>query len=550
MAQLVFIKGFNKGGSVELLGERIVLGRNADCQVVLNIPAVSREHAVIRKINGKYYIEDLKSRNGTFINDQEVSARTQLKDNDKIKICDCVLAFLDDQTLPLNPGDLPAVQTEEEGSSTIEATLTQSSKQVLNVQPTDKLAMLVELGQDLSQVLEPEQLLPKIVESLFNVFRQADRAFIIMAEENRLIPKAIKSRRLSDETTLAFSRKIVYQCLETGQSILSEDATADKRFDLSQSIADCRIRSVMCAPLTGRSAEGRAFGVIQLDTQDRLKKFTQDDLKLLLSVAGVASVAMENASMHQSLVRRAGLERDLKIAHQVQMSILPKRFPKHHGYEFHAHYESAQEVGGDYYDFIPLGDHFVGVLIGDVAGKGIPAALFMAKVASDARFCMLTERNLHGAVTKLNTLMQEAGALDRFVTLGASVVDVKAHRVACANAGHHAPLIYRKAKNDFEVGISKEKSGPPLGVVDDYEFESVIFNLDIGDCVVFFTDGVTEAVNKDDQEFKMSGVMQALKAGPMTPKAMVERLVAAVKHHSQGCKQHDDLTIVALGRLS
>src|SRR5205085_5132898 len=144
----------------------------------------------------------------------------------------------------------------------------------------------------------------------------------------------------------------------------------------SQSIADCRIRSVMVAPLTMRST-GKAFGVIQIDTQDRHKKFTPDDLRLLLAVAGQSSIGLENARLHENVVARAGLERDLKLAHQVQLSFLPKRLPQIAGYEFFAHYESALEVGGDYYDFIPLPQSRLAVMLGDVAGKGVPAALLM-----------------------------------------------------------------------------------------------------------------------------------------------------------------------------
>src|SRR5262249_18377218 len=155
-----------------------------------------------------------------------------------------------------------------------------------------------------------------------------------------------------------------------------------------QSIADCKIRSVMCVPLISRNTN-KAFGVIQLDTLDRFKKFAEDDLKLLLAVAGQAAGPIDNANMHDTIVARAGLERDLKVARDVQKSFLPKVMPKYPGYEFFAHYESAQEVGGDYYDFIPLPNGRLGIMIGDVAGKGIPAALFMAKVSSDMRFCAL-----------------------------------------------------------------------------------------------------------------------------------------------------------------
>src|SRR5207244_5915454 len=184
------------------------------------------------------------------------------------------------------------------------------------------------------------------------------------------------------------------------------------QFDMSQSIAECKIRSMVVAPLLSRFNE-QAFGVIQLDTQDRFKKFTQDDLRLLMAVAAQAGVALDNARMHESLITRAGLERDLELAKHVQKSFLPKKLPVAPGYDFFAHYESAQEVGGDYYDFIPLPGGRLAVMIGDVAGKGVPAALLMAKVSSDSRFTMLTEAGPAEAVFKLNELMQEAALLDR-----------------------------------------------------------------------------------------------------------------------------------------
>src|SRR5262249_2724953 len=160
-------------------------------------------------------------------------------------------------------------------------------------------------------------LLDRVIDSLFRVFRQADRGFVILEEDGRLVPRVIKNRRPEDESEARFSRKIVQRCIETGQALLSADASADPGVDLSQSIADCKIRSVMCVPLMSR-ATGNAFGVVQLHTHNRLIKFTPDDLKLLLAVAGQAAVALEHASLHESLVARAGLERDLKLAHQVQ----------------------------------------------------------------------------------------------------------------------------------------------------------------------------------------------------------------------------------------
>lgn len=552
MAVLAFIKGANQGSTVELQGEKIVLGRNQDCTVVLNVPAVSREHAVIRRIQGKFYIEDMKSRNGTFVNNKEVTTRTLLKDNDKIKICDNILAFFESPPRADLPEEMRRTMAEaevdEEDSSTVEATLSGSSRQILEAQPAEKLRMLVELGAELSQTLNMDQLLPKIIDNLFQVFRQADLGFVILQEEGKLIPKVAKTRRTNDDSAPRFSRTIVNRCLENGQSVLIEDASSGKEVDLSQSIADCRIRSVMLAPLLSRQTS-KAIGVIQLVTQDRFKKFTQDDLRLLISVGGQAAVALENAKMHESLVARAGLERDLKLAQQVQMSFLPNKPPHVPGYEFFAHYESAQEVGGDYYDFIPLPGNRLNILNGDVAGKGVPAALLMAKVASDARFCSLTEKSLADTVYKLNELLQEASLLSRFVTLGAATLDTNTHEVTFVNAGHNPPIVYRKATNTFVEGMSRDQAGFPLAVADGIPYDSVTTTLEPGDCVLLFTDGVNESKNRQEQDFGFEGVYTTLKAGPTTPKAMGERLVSAVRQHALGRKPHDDMTVVIFGRL-
>lgn len=550
MALVVFVKGASQGSRVRLEGDRITLGRNADCGVVVSEPAVSREHAVIRRIQGAYFIEDLKSRNGTFLNNKEVKTRTQLKDRDRIKVCDTIIAFYEN-TVSDDASEAPEEERDE--SSTIEATLASTgSKALFTTQPAEKLAMLIELGQELSRTFDLTQLLPKVAESLFNVFKQADRVFVILAEEGRLVPKVVKTRRATEDANeTRFSRKIVTMCMETGQSLLWEDAASGKVVELTASIADVKIRSVMCVPLmTNDPANPKAFGVIQLDTLDRFKKFSQDDLKLLLSVAGQASVAIENSRMHESLLTRVGLERDLRLAQEVQKSFLPKTMPTAAGYQFFAHYESAQEIGGDYYDFIPLQSSRVGVMIGDVAGKGVPAALFMAKLSADARFCALTESSLDVAVTRLNVFLSDAGLLDRFVTLGACVVDPATHQVTCVNAGHMPPLVFRAATKEFETPVDAEGTGFPLGVVDGFAYEARSFHLDKGDAVLLFTDGVTESKNVDGADFQMEGVHKALRAGPMAAQPMIERVMAAIKKHAAGRKPHDDITLVSFARLT
>jgi sigma-B regulation protein RsbU (phosphoserine phosphatase) len=557
MASLHIVKGLNQGQQVPLDQERISLGRNPDCHVVIPVTSVSREHARITRVQGKYYIEDLQSRNGTYVNNQPIAQRTLLKNNDRIRICDFQATFLDSALppLPAELSDAPEEADDGDGSTTVEATLSHSSNLLLETQPAEKLRALLEISANLSKTLELDRLLPKIVDNLFLVFKQADRCFIILAEEAqtgaptlRLLPKVIKTRRPQDEQNARFSRSIVKQCLETAQAFLSDDASTDKRIALSQSVLDFRIRSVMCAPLV--NGEGKAFGVIQLDTQDRSKKFTQEDLKLLVGVSNQASVALENARFHEEQVARERQKRDLELAHQVQLSFLPRKLPEVASYEFFAHYEPALEVGGDYYGFVPLLNGGLAIAVGDVAGKGIPAALLMAKLSSDTRFCLLTEDDSARAVSTLNNLLYpHTSPLDRFVTLAACVLDPKTHTVTLVSAGHPPPMLYRKADGSLTDSMPKSVPGLPLGMMEDFDYESCQVTLQPGDALLFFSDGVPDAINTRNMPFGNEGIHAVLQAGgPMAARAFGERLVRAVKQHAAGRSQHDDITLVMLSR--
>ncbi len=425
MPSLQILKGNNEGSSLQLDGDRFVMGRNPDCAVVIPITSVSREHAQILRVQGKFFIEDKQSRNGTFVNNQAITSRTQLKHNDKIRICDFMAVFVDEATVTpaaSSTDDLDEYTDADGTTSTVEASLSATGGLLLETQPAEKLRGLLEISANLSKTLELGQLLPKIADSLFLLFRQADRCFLIQSEEgnlNKLMPRVVKTRRPQDEANARFSKSIVRRCLETAQAFLSDDATKDDRVQLSQSVVDFKIRSVMCVPLC--TAEGKAFGVIQLDTQDRSKKFTQDDLKLLWGVSNQASIALENARLLEDVVRQEKIKRDLELAHQVQLSFLPKSLPVVTDYQFGAFYQPALDVGGDYYGFIPTADGKLVAAVGDVAGKGIPAALLMAKLSSDTRFSVLTESDPGKAVTKLNNLLYEfTSQADRFVSLALS----------------------------------------------------------------------------------------------------------------------------------
>jgi serine phosphatase RsbU (regulator of sigma subunit) len=550
MASIQILKGANEGAVVPLDGDRFVLGRNPDCAIVIPVTSVSREHAQILRVQGKFFIEDRGSRNGTFVNNQAISARTQLKHNDKIRICDFQAAFLEPPP-GVTTADDPHDIVDEGATSTVEAMISQSSHLLLETQPAEKLRHLLEISGNLSKTLELGPLLPKIADSLFGLFRQADRCFIIQGEEGgKLLPRVVKTRRPHDEANARFSRSIVRRCMETGQAFLSDDASRDDRVQLSQSVVDFRIRSVMCVPLC--NAEGKAFGVIQLDTQDRSKKFTQEDLKLLWGVANQAAIAMENARMLEETVVRAKLKRDLELAHQVQMSFLPRQLPRVAGYDFFATYQSAQEVGGDYYGFTPLADGRLAATLGDVAGKGVPAALFMAKLSSDARFSLLTESDAGKAVAKLNNLLAEfAQQADRFVTLSLVVIDPVKHELTIVSAGHPSPLLYKPAGGSMTEVVPRDAGGVPLGIMEDMDYDGLTVHLEPGEALLLFSDGVLDPTNAENVPFGLQGIRAAVQgAGTVSPRVLVERVFNAVQRHAAGKPPFDDITLLGIGRIA
>ena len=563
MPSLILVKSpgvASPGETIPLDGDLLVIGRDADtCQIVIPHHAVSRRHAQISRAQGQFFIEDLKSRNHTFVNNKEVGARTPLRPDDRIKICDFLFRFHDERTAakpkPI-PVDPPEEEEEEDsgGMTTIEATKSPvSAKAFLEVAPSDRLRALLDISTGLSKTLELGPLLETIAKTLFDVFKQADRCFIILLDEaGKYIPKVTRLRRPGAEDT-RYSKTIVRKAVESLTSYLSEDASSDASLGPAASIAEFKIRSVMCVPLA--SSEGRPLGAMQLDTQDRAKKFREDDLNMLTIVANLASVAIEKARLHETLLTREKERKEIELAKAVQLGFLPQAFPEVPGYEFYHHYSPAQTVGGDYFDYVQLPNNRVAVVLGDVAGKGVPAALLVAKLSSEVRFCLLTEPDPARAVNLLNDQMIRGGLGDRFVTLAALVLDPAAHLLTVVNAGHMSPLQYRGSSGKLEDAISNDATGLPLGVMPGFEFESATIDLECGDLVAVYTDGVTDAMSPSGELFGMDRVRKYLSLGEQSvadssrPRRVGERLVQAVRTHASGRAQNDDIALIVFGRV-
>ena len=452
------------GQIVELKSDTIVVGRNPDCQVILDANGVSRRHAEIRRQGAEFFLADLDSRNKTRLNNAVLEPKVQhrLKSGDKITICEIEHVFYLNLPRENEPGgQVMTIDDSADGPTVHMLDASRSSALASAVKPEVKLRAILEITRNLSTELQIDKVAPKILDSLMELFPQAERLFLILQdpETKKLIRKAFKfrSHRRSlfgtatpdDEVPMSISRTIVNHVLGQKKALLSQDAGAEADLPTTASIADLKIRSVMCAPLL--TPDGQALGIIQLDTSDR-KQFSQDDLDVLTAVCSQAAISLQNAQMHESLLARERLDRDLKIAEQVQRRFLPTNVPKVPGYEFFAHYNPTYEVGGDYYDFVNLPRGRTAIALGDVSGKGIAAALVMAKFSGDTRYCVLTEDGPAKAAEALNELFCEAAIDEKFITMSLSVLDPSSHMLTVASAGHPPIFIRHKDGSVTEVG--------------------------------------------------------------------------------------------------
>lgn len=553
--------GPEAGKKYELTLPEYILGRHPECTIVIDVGAVSRHHCKVYKEAQSYWVEDLKSRNGTFVNEQQIVNKHRLQDGDQVRVCDVSFTYRGDAkpaglgsslfAPKLDESSFRAVlvdDADDSGSSTIMSKLDVRSGRsgaMLAASPEAKLKALIEITQSLGRAVSLDAVLPQVLDSLFRIFVQADRGFIglIDKETSKLIPRWTKLRRADSDETIRISRTISKQVLESKEAILSADAASDSRFEMSQSIADFRIRSMMCAPLV--DSDNNAMGILQIDTMDQRQRFTESDLELLVSAASQASIAIDNAQLHDEAIKQRTMERDLELAREVQRAFLPEKPPRITGYEFYDYYQAANEVGGDYYDYIDLPEGRVAVIVADVVGHGVAAAMLMAKLSAEARFCLLTETNPAAAVNRLNNKMSRL-QLDRFVTFVMTVLDPKANTATIVNAGHMAPIL-RRVNGRLEEP-SGEEAGLPLGVMEDTEYEAVQVQIHSGDSMTMYTDGIDEAMNRDGTQYTIERMRQMVKDSDGSPRGIGEPLLADVRQHLNGKAQDDDMCLVCLRR--
>jgi serine phosphatase RsbU (regulator of sigma subunit) len=541
MGTLVTLKGPFPGRRFPLDQPTTVLGRQASANICLESQAVSRQHARIHLQDGRYLVEDLHSSNGTYLNGKRLRERVAFKEGDTLQIGPYHFTLRVDATLA--PEEDEVIIREQIKADTSHHTLfAQDAAQ--------KLKVVLEISQHLARTLDMDALLGKLLDHLLGLFAQADRGMVVLCEGDQLVVRAQRNRRGDSPRRSTYSRTVVKKALETGAGILSDDARSDARFQASATLTYLSMRSLMCVPMIGQ--EGKHLGALQLDCYQPGRSFQVEDLQLLTAVGLQVAVVLENAALHAELLREERLRQELALAREIQQGYLPAEFPNpaEAGFELFATVHSAQEVSGDFYDFFSLPDKRLGFFVGDVAGKGIPAALFMVAVRSLSRHLALTSNSPAETLARLNTALAADNSTCMFVTLAHGIYEPATGVGVYALGGHPAPLL-RRANGGVEELL--RLGGQIIG----YEggeraWTDTPFRLEPGETLVLYTDGFTEARRpKQDAMFGLERLQQAL-GGDNTSlglEACVDAAFAAVERFTGSADFSDDLTLFLLRRF-
>lgn len=520
------------------LGRRVVaidkpvftIGRRstADLQVVST--DVSRDHADISQEDNRYIIRDRGSRYGTYVNGENVTERA-LTDGDRIRLgrSDAVeLLFV------VDAGDTSGLRDPSSGVADLR-------------QMAGLLTGLRALGS--GRVLD--EVLTLVLDSALDV-TSADRGFIMLANETSQLE--FKIARANGHvtlpgTTFATSHKIPHEVFQTGQSKMVGDLMDSSHADIHGGTIALGIRHVLCVPLRivryvvsrpAASDENKVIGVLYLDGREKATLLSRATRTSLETFATEAALAIESARLYAESAEKARLDRDLRVAAEIQRALLPEPKFESAGLDLAAVTVPCRTIGGDFYDYLDVGEGRFGFTLGDVSGKGPPAALLAAAVQSIFAAQAALGGNPAETMARINRALLRRAIEARFATMFYGVL-WNDGRLSYCNAGHESPIIVGRTQRSLETG------GVVLGLFDNAKYDAETVQLEPGDTIVVFSDGVSEARNGADEELGRERLVTALSSTRnLGAEATLERLLAAVRDFTAGAPQADDVTALVL----
>ena len=545
IARFCVLRGSEQIGEVELVDARIVIGRDPRVARV-HLPdsdfQVSREHACVCRADDGFSIVDLDSRNRTYVNGECVPAEhpCPLQHMDVVEICDYRLRFLDSVS---SAGGVGFVSEAEDAlDSSVSASADLSSNSLMERSKSNapaKLRAMTEFTRVLHGLLDQDAVVNAGLEQLLDVFPHADRALVVFvaSESGELSIRGIQCRNLDDRGA-AVSRTLIRHVLRSKEGVLSRDLTQQPEFS-APSIRFSKFPAVMCVPLFDR--EGDGFGVVQVDARTGGRFISETDLDLLSAIALQLSMAIDNTRLYAQELRREAFDRDLEQARSVQLSLLPGSPPEFHGCEFYDYYAPARLVGGDFYDYVPLPTGDLAIVLGDVSGKGLAAALVAVNITTAIRFLLKSGTAPADVLTHVGDGLVSA---QHFATLVLVRMQQDSREFDLYNAGHRPPLLRDPSGRLVTVGEAGGQQ--PLGVVEGVKYAPAVERMPLDGPMVLFSDGLIDASRQGDDRYGPQRLWDRAASGPPSAAEFGRWIMDDVLAHSDPANQVDDITTICV----
>ena len=535
--------------------DRVTLGRSTANQ--LSYPediGLSRQHVALTYEEGQWSVEDLGSKNGTMLNGQKLEAKMPFRPGDRIAAGHLTIEFLGAGSTQLTRDTVEFVENEEQFSSTA-TTVVASLDAVLGPQAGDATMLaatdmnkttvmtgnpqmwaLIKAGRELAGHRPLAELFEVIMDLSMEAV-MAGRGVLLTLDGDQLKVRAARGEGFQ------ISRTVRDRVLKEKASLLVRDAQLDRGLREHMSIVEQKVRSILAVPL---QTNDKVIGLIYLDSPDQIREFNREDLNLLTVMANVAAIRIEHARLNEIEETERAMAKDMQQAALIQQRLLPDKAPKVDGLDLGAKTVAARSVGGDYYDFIRFPDGHVGLIVGDVAGKGTPAALLMSSLQARVHVLFEESTELARKIERLNRTTCANCPDNRFITFFMGIVNPATGELQYVSAGHNPPLIVR-ADGRFETLVA---GGVILGILAMAKYEEAYAQLEVGDILILFSDGVTEAADPDDNDFgeeRLANMVYKLRDRPATE--IVEEIHKAVHVFTQGAPPADDITVVIARRV-
>jgi phosphoserine phosphatase RsbU/P len=540
--------------TLALSDKSLTIGRSSENDIVLSDAFCSGRHALIRPVDNGWVIQDCQSKNGVFLNGKRVGAPVELKKGDVILAGETRIVFDKEYASNVDIVDLPF---HTQGGSIIQV------KEILGRPVIDKatagtvphkpptsereqeiLSVLSRVSQALIYHMPLDNLIDHIMDLIFQAIPM-DRGVLILKEgcPEQLVPKTVRVRKgVPSAETLRLSRGILDTALARNASILISDVASDTAFRNRDSIILSKIQSVMCVPLwTNRDV----VGVIYADRSTYGTPFDDSDLRLLTFLGNLAAVKIENARLFEESLEKSRLERELELAAQIQRNLLPSGAPSFPPYDIAGATKASFHVGGDYFDYIALGETGLGLAVADVSGSGVSASLLMASLRASLHAEARPGFDPAEAAAKLNRFVHRSSETHCYISFFFGILD--ATGMTFINAGHNPPILIEPGGKVRRF----EGTGLCLGMFAEEVYTLERREIGPGSVLCLYTDGITEARNEKGEEFGEERLIELLKvrAGAESSR-ILDTVFKAVEDFADVKDHDDDKTCVIITRLS